>query len=67
VKVLFLEGLAQELRELERLNKNNETTKKNNYEVLSTTISECQSIGYQIEKDVDELEENIIRMRMIKF
>lgn len=62
-----MEGLAKELRELERMNKNNETTKKNNYEVLSTTISECQSIGYQIEKDVDELEENIIRMRMVKF
>jgi hypothetical protein len=36
-------------------------------EVLSTSISECQSINYQNEKDVEELEEKIIRMRMVKF
>ena len=36
-------------------------------EVLSTSISECYSMNFQMEKDVEELEERIIKLRMVKF
>jgi chemotaxis protein histidine kinase CheA len=57
-----------EMRELMDHNKNYDFAKgRSNYEVLSTSISECQSINYQMEKDVEELEEKILNMRMVKF
>jgi hypothetical protein len=44
------------MRELQDLNNNYDLLKgRNNEEALSTTVSECQSINYQSEKDVEEL------------
>lgn len=56
------------MREVAQLSRTHELLKgRPSCEVLSTSISECQSINYQNEKDVEELEEKIIRMRMVKF
>lgn len=67
-KIMMLEALMAEMREVEGLGRGHEQLLKGraSCEVLSTSISECQSINYQNEKDIEELEEKIIRMRMVK-
>ena len=35
--------------------------------MLSTSISECYNSNLLMEKDVEELEEKIIKIRMVKF
>lgn len=45
------------MRELDELTRNSEMkAKANSYEILSTSVSECQSISYQTEKDIEDLE-----------
>jgi chemotaxis protein histidine kinase CheA len=67
VKILMVDNLMSAIREFQDLNRNHDFAKCRAYEVLSTSISECHSINYQMEKDVEELEEKIIKMRMVKF
>jgi hypothetical protein len=71
VKVLLLQGLVQEMRQVhfyQELMPSADLPKgRSNCEVLSTAVSECPSIGYQLEKEVEELEERIISLRTVKF
>lgn len=67
VKSLLLEALSQEMRSLLELSLTHELSKCRAFEVMSTSYSECPSTNYQMEKDVEELEEKIIQMRTVKF
>lgn len=68
IKILLIEGLINEMREIDDLTKNSEARAKiNSYEILSTSVSECQSISYQTEKDIEDLEDHIIQMQKVKF
>jgi hypothetical protein len=71
VKVMLLQSLLQEMRELQQMQDQmggGEQVKwRSSCEVLSTAVSECPSVGYQGEKEVEELEERIISLRMVKF
>ena len=47
-KILMLGALVDEMRGVVELNRGHpEMIKRQSYEVLSTSISECQSINYQ--------------------
>ena len=62
-----MENLVNRIKDIHQLSKDPEYAKsKGNYEALSTAMSECCSINYQTERDVEELEDKIIRMRMVK-
>lgn len=68
IKVLLLENLSQHLKNLTELSRTPELQKSRlNCDNLSTSMSECPSVSYQAEKDVEDLEEKIIRMRLLKF
>lgn len=55
-KAMLIENLINRIKEVEDLGKNYDLTKcRGNYDILSTSISECHSINYQMEKDVDEI------------
>lgn len=67
IKKLLLENLISTLKDMQDINKATEPLKsKKSYDVLSTSISECYSVNYQSEKDVEELEERILKLRMVK-
>ena len=40
---------------------------RRNCEVLPTSIYECYNSNLLMEKDVEELEEKIVKIRMVKF
>jgi phage shock protein A len=68
VKALLITSLMAQMREFEELNRNYEQLRcKSSCEVLSTSVSECQSMSGLVEKDIEELEEKIIQLRMVKF
>ena len=67
-KRLLLENVVCSLKEVQDCNRGSDLCKsRGNLEVLSTSISDCYSMNLQMEKDVEELEERIIKLRMVKF
>lgn len=69
-KTLLLENLANTVREWQSQSQSNlaqHSKYKGSSEALSTSISECYSMNYANEKDVQQLEDKIIKMRMVKF
>jgi len=55
-KIMMVENLINSIKEVHDLGRNLDYCKSRyNFEVLSTSISECHSISYQTEKDVEEL------------
>ena len=68
VKKMLIENLIHSIRFVEDLSKESDYGKsRGNCEVLSTSISDCYNNSFQMEKDVEELEEKIIKLRMVKF
>lgn len=56
VKKLLVENLVNSIKDVHNLSKDPDYGKcRGNYEVLSTSISECYNVNYQMEKDVEEL------------
>jgi hypothetical protein len=54
IKILMIEGLIAEIRHLHEFTRGRDIAKNRpNYEVLSTSISECPSMNYFNEKDVE--------------
>ena len=67
VKRLLLESLINTLRDVNTWGRDNDFPKqRGNIEVLSTSISESFTSNLQTEKDVEELEEKIIKLQMVK-
>jgi hypothetical protein len=67
VKRMLLESLISTLRDVHTWGRDNDIPKqRGNIEVLSTCISESFTSNLQTEKDVEELEEKIIKFQMVK-